>query len=412
MTSFFVYSLRQLWTVMLVVLVAVQMPACSSSDDAPGDVAPVAWADLQTPSADGGSMTLRFTQTAVAGQPWTARITGDDDLQWVSFDLRTTLHETSGTVGATLPERVLFVYYKSNPTDRARTAIVEITVGQGSPVELAVVQPAGGSEAGEPSVTSWQWPEIPARVENDDFTYVTHYCPVPDASQDGAMRTKRNFTLCFDRTKRASWWVAYPMHEAYLGKGRVETWDYDPEIPREWQPVLFSGYVNGTTWNRGHQIPNADRNADATMQAQTFYFSNMTPQNGTLNQKPWANLEERVRDWRCRDTLYVVTGAYWGADPRTTTDKQGNVCPIPSHYFKVLARTVSGNVRTSGDRLGDLPAAQLMTIGFWVENKNVSTEAPQWVRSVKEIEELTGFEFFPTLPAEVKTQREPSKWGL
>ena len=32
--------------------------------------------------------------------------------------------------------------------------------------------------------------------------------------------------------------------------------------------------------------------------------------------------------------------------------------------------------------------------------------------ALKKIEELTKFEFFPTLPAEVKTQKDAASWGL
>ena len=53
-----------------------------------------------------------------------------------------------------------------------------------------------------------------------------------------------------------------------------------------------------------------------------------------------------------------------------------------------------------------------MSIGFWVENKSGQGEAAQWTRSVAEIEQLTGFEFFPTLPAAVKQQKNPAQWGL
>ena len=94
------------------------------------------------------------------------------------------------------------------------------------------------------------------------------------------------------------------------------------------------------------------------------------------------------------------------------TDKAGQVCPLPSHYFKVVVRTVKGNIRQPGDRLGNLPAGQLKSIGFWVANEGGQGEAKSWVKSVKEIEELTKFEFFPTLPAEVKTQKDAASWGL
>ena len=150
------------------------------------------------------------------------------------------------------------------------------------------------------------------------------------------------------------------------------------------------------------------------MQAQTFYFSNMTPQNSSLNQHPWADLEKMARDhWMCSDTLYVVTGAYWNpGSTLTTADRDGKLCPVPNYYFKVFVRTVKGNIRQAGDKLGDYSAGQLKSIGFWVANEGGQGEAKSWVKSVKKIEELTKFEFFPTLPAEVKEKTDAASWGL
>lgn len=150
------------------------------------------------------------------------------------------------------------------------------------------------------------------------------------------------------------------------------------------------------------------------MQAQTFYFSNMTPQNYSLNQNPWAALEKMARDnWMCSDTLYVVTGAYWNSGSTfATPDIDGKQCPVPNYYFKVFVRTVKGNVRQAGDRLGDYPADQLKSIGFWVENAGGQGTARSWVKSVSEVESLTGFEFFPSVPAAVKAQKDAASWGL
>ena len=174
------------------------------------------------------------------------------------------------------------------------------------------------------------------------------------------------------------------------------------------------GRYPARNFDRGHQIPNADRSGNATMQAQTFYFSNMTPQNYSLNQNPWAALEKMARDnWMCSDTLYVVTGAYWNPGSTfATPDIDGKQCPVPNYYFKVFVRTVKGNVRQAGDRLGDYPADQLKSIGFWVENAGGQGTARSWVKSVSEVESLTGFEFFPSVPAAVKAQKDAASWGL
>ena len=69
-------------------------------------------------------------------------------------------------------------------------------------------------------------------------------------------------------------------------------------------------------------------------------------------------------------------------------------------------------MRTRGDLLGRYPAADLQTIGFWVENKSGQGEAAAWVKSVEEIETLTGLKFFPTLPVEAKRQKNAAQWQL
>lgn len=137
----------------------------------------------------------------------------------------------------------------------------------------------------------------------------------------------------------------------------------------------------------------------------------MTPQLNRLNQDMWANLEAKVRTYMCNDTLYVVTGCYYATTSTTTTDKSGMVCPIPTNYFKVLLRTVSGN---TGKRIKDCSASELKSIGFWVEQKSYGDiEPPRSIcMSVAEIEDKTGFTFFPQVPEEVKQQNNPSQWAL
>lgn len=183
--------------------------------------------------------------------------------------------------------------------------------------------------------------------------------------------------------------------------GRTEDWGYDPKIATNLQANLkkaLSGY------SRGHQIPSGDRQRkDCDMNNQTFYYTNMTPQlqNG-LNGAIWAQLEGAVRGWSSGiDTLYVVTGAM----PTTATDKQiqyakdnnGKNIAIPKYYFKALARKVGGNYQT---------------IAFKLDHKAYSdTQYMKYAISVSELENMTGFTFFPSLPSEVKKTLNTSQWN-
>lgn len=429
------YTFRQLVEWVMLLALVWPLSSCSSSSGGPeeGGSNLVSWKDgISEVSASAGTAALMISEQSWAGTAWHAEIVQGDE--WLSFSTSSTLSEKSGVVGETLASRVIYLYYKANTTGQERIATLHVGFGEDAPMMLTFKQRAaqgGGNDGGDDDgngngngngggdvvtpVTDYQWPELPTIAEGDDLCCVSHFTPVKDESQGGKMVTKRNYTMLFDRTVRAARWVAYPLHSVYMGSsGRTEAWEYDPQIDRTWQPNIYKAYANGGTWHRGHQLPSADRTATKAMNEQTFYFSNMTPQNGTLNSNKWATLEGKVRNWSCSDTLYVVTGAHWASTANYTTDNSGNRCPTPTHYFKVVVRTQRGNVRKAGDSLGDYKASELQSIGFWVENKaNASVgEVASWARSVAEIEQLTGHRFFPTIPSEVKQQKNTAQWGL
>lgn len=242
------------------------------------------------------------------------------------------------------------------------------------------------------------FPEIPTKITNENFIYTTHYATL---NNDNV----RNFTLCFDKTKYAACWVAYPLHKTYRGSvdrsyQSSEVWPTDPNISAE-QAVGKGGY-NGYT--RGHQIPSADRTATQELNAQTFYMSNMTPQAYDFNGGVWLDLENMVRQNICNDTIFVVTGAYW----ENTTKKAGKY-PIPTHYYKVLLRTRAGNLKKS---VYGATSDQLKCIGFWLSHSTAEQgKLRLYCKSVAEIEQLTGFTFFPEVDVD-KTQCEPSDWNF
>ena len=224
----------------------------------------------------------------------------------------------------------------------------------------------------------------------------------------------RNYSICYDKSHKTALWVAYPLHKCYLGSlDRTDEWIYDPEIGNEYQIYVKKAYKEYPTYDRGHQIPSADRNSTRDMNAQTFYFTNQTPQIGQkLNQGIWQKLEEVIRkNYTCSDTLYVVTGAHFANSNTKATDNNGVKVDVPTHYFKVLLRTKSG---MTGKWVNQCEASDLQTIGFWLENKAYSeTKVTKAIcKKVSEIENLTGFTFFPGIPAEVKNDFNAIDWNL
>lgn len=253
---------------------------------------------------------------------------------------------------------------------------------------------------------------MPADLENSSYLYYSH----DRLPSDGSLR---NYTFCFDKSKHCALWVAYPLHACYIGEAdRSNDFGYDPGFGHQEDQANISSYAyypqGGTTFShsRGHQLPSADRTATAADNSTTFYATNMTPQLQSLNGGQWQALESNVRKWVCTDTLYVVTGAWF--DPTRTPSYAydnrglGKACPVPTHYYKVLLRSKSGN---SGRLACELQAGELQCIGFWMDHGNTGTwNVAASACSVEEIERRTGFTFFANVPNAPKSTYDRASW--
>ena len=309
--------------------------------------------------------------------------------------------DAEGYLGEKVSEAVITVPAYFNDAQRQATVTVSFAGGKQTVLTLSQKGQVNSPEF------STSWAEIPAYKEGTNFQYVTHY-----VNLNG--KEVRNYSMCYDKSHKGALWVAYPLHSCYIGGlDRTDEWIYDPDIAEEYQIFVARAYKEYPAYDRGHQIPSADRTMTREMNAQTFYFSNQTPQTGKgLNQSIWMNLEDKLRkSYMCSDTLYVVTGAYYGNASKQATDNNGVKVDVPTHYFKVLLRTKSG---VSGKWVNQCDASQLQTIGFWLENKAYSESQPSKAicKKVSEIEQLTGFTFFPGIPQEVKNDFNAIEWNL
>ena len=179
---------------------------------------------------------------------------------------------------------------------------------------------------------------------------------------------------------------------------RSDSWEPDPAIPSDWQPSLSSGYAESSTYPRGHQVASNDRRTTTEQTKQTTYFSNMTPQLSGFNGGMWASLEGDIQKIgnACTGStmLFVVTGPVFGSGYGTTKDKSGNICAVPTQYFKCIMKvTYSGSTPTSAEG-----AAYLMD--------HVNSGSTRQNVSIDEIENLTGFNFFAHVPTAIQNDAE------
>ncbi len=190
------------------------------------------------------------------------------------------------------------------------------------------------SAAGQvsPKTAELGWLELPSFSEDPEHFFVSHYT-------DEYWGKQRNYSLFWDQNRLIPIWVAYPLNQKLIGKGpRSGAWQYDKFMATKKQPNLKRTYQMGSVegYIRGHLCPSNDR-LKPGMNEQTFYFTNMAPQDPYLNGGLWAWLEEHVQQLAISAcNAWVVTGCIDTDYSNWVTDVIGKHIAVPEAFFKAV----------------------------------------------------------------------------
>lgn len=324
--------------------------------------------------------------TIKAQGDWTMTLDFPEDTQYPWA----TLKKTEGT-GSGLNT----LYWEANYSAEQRTVDITLVCGKDD-TTVTLTQLGQNVYINElKSDPVHAWLELPAT--NDPSRYfITHEMTL-------GTFTTRNYSFYLDPSALVAVWVAYPLNRGLISSGsRTDAWGLDPKVPRQYQSVIGSAYKGG--YQRGHQLPSADRYAHDANVA-TFYGTNMTPQIGSLNEEGWAALEGKVRNWCYKvDTLYVVTGADIKGSTKVAYDNDGKAVTVPVGYFKALLAYKKNATSTQ------MPSQVngYVGVGFYYKHEACPTDHDIMARSMtlNELEEKTGFDFFVNLPDNIENQVE------
>lgn len=277
-------------------------------------------------------------------------------------------------------------------------------------------QSSGGGSAAKFS----GWPELLAEDDsNSDYYYAYHLCPDLKTSRGDKAR---NYTVCFSAEHHCPVWVAAPRHESYEGSsGRTEAYKADPDIPAD---IQYYSKSTGGGCNKGHMLGSAERTCTSSVNRQVFYYSNIAPQYSSgfnTGDGGWNILEYWIDTKVCADTTYLVIGTYFekytdrygnSASPKKISFGSRNDVSCPTMFYIAVLRTKSGNTKKS---VVECSADELMCAVFVrCHNNNLKGKAvsAKDMISVRELEQLTGFDYFPNVPNAPKDSYNPSDWGL
>jgi endonuclease G len=151
-------------------------------------------------------------------------------------------------------------------------------------------------------------------------------------------------------------------------------------------------------YDRGHLAPAGDMSFSDETMAQSFYLSNMAPQNPSFNRGIWKKLEQQVRQWAIDDkVVYVVTGTIL---TRGLPAIGLNKITVPALFYKVIL---------------DYTKPDIKGIGFIMPNIGSQEPLQHYAVSIDSVEKITGTDFFYQLPDDqesiIESTVDLSKWS-
>jgi len=208
------------------------------------------------------------------------------------------------------------------------------------------------------------------------------------SSSTGDITVHDHFMLSYNEPFEQAEWVAYMLKKTHLtyDDRKRPYFIEDPKVrtkSADWRNYKGSGF------DRGHLCPAGDRRFSKFAYDETFYTSNISPQDRDFNAGIWNRLEMQVRRWAKRyGEVFVVTGGVLEEGLEEIGEEDVDV---PKYYYKIIAKGSKDD---------------LEVLSFLMPNRE-STEALQmFLVPVDKIEKVTGLDFFENFPNKVEAELE------
>jgi endonuclease G len=185
----------------------------------------------------------------------------------------------------------------------------------------------------------------------------------------------KHYFLSYSEEHEQAEWTAYYLTGDTKFQHHLERpyFKQDPLIDTEsahWNNYKDTGY------DKGHLVPAADMKFSKDAYIETFYTSNVSPQNRDFNAGVWNRLEQKIRYWADKHTaLFIVTGSILHDNLVTIGEEEVSV---PDYFYKIVVR-----VQNDG----------LVMIPFLVPNKKSDAPLYTFATTIDKIERVTGINF-------------------
>lgn len=225
--------------------------------------------------------------------------------------------------------------------------------------------------------------DIPTGVELPAFTN----------EEDELIIEHTGFTLSYNLYTNCPKWVAWELtsDEAKSHNvSRSNAFKSDEELPPLNQTEPRDYYGSGYT--RGHMCPSGDMKWDQQAMDDCFLMSNICPQTKVLNAQWWEHVETACREWAKRyGSVYICCGPIYNDNTPDRYIGSNEKIRVPDAFFKVVLTLAPGHEQA---------------IGFVYSNTNQSQPIDKAATTVDYIEQVTGYDFFTSLPDDIEDRLE------
>ena len=205
-----------------------------------------------------------------------------------------------------------------------------------------------------------------------------------------SMKLKRYcYTVSYNAKTRQPNWVMWQLTRRHVKQRKKGVWNEyreDTELPSKIRSALADYTSSG--YDKGHMCPGGDCNWDDEGRDETFLLSNMCPQNPNLNRGDWKEIEIACRKWAKRyGNIYIVCGPIFLKSQKHKRIGPNQI-PVPEAFFKVVLCAEPSNPKG---------------IGFICRNTDGNRKKDFYVNSIRQVERVTGHQFFPNLEDSIKS---------
>ena len=213
--------------------------------------------------------------------------------------------------------------------------------------------------------------------------------PVMPEEKQGQIIQRTGYTLAYDAKNKTPQWVAWELTDKETRGKEERTHDFQPDPEVIGTKVVTYDY-SGSGYDRGHMAPAGDMKWSKQAMQESFYMTNICPQDHNLNTEDWNDLEMKSREWARRyGKVHIVCGPiYKGIRNEYIGEHR---VKVPDAFFKVIL-------------IDD--ARKSYALGFLFENKAGERPLKEYLVSVDEIERITGIDFFSVLPDNLEDRLE------